>query len=363
MKSAGKLFLLGISLFVFAQVFTQISFAQYYGPSMPNYPVSNYPASTSQQSWTPWNWYPQQWQWNAAPWQSWTNSPNPVLLFSNVNWYPWSVNTAPCQTNVSVPVDQGSYQAGSKITIYGRIWSSTIGYLIVNPQASVYFDGNLVGSVQGDWNGYYYITFPVSPFLYSGTHWVTVNASLQGCNPVVDTERVQITGPAINVPYPYQYQTDVSSLWLNVTDCSSGQQIPSWAVLGNGLYAQSSNNGQILFSNIKSGTYNYWAYAGGYATGQSSVSVSSGATSSSSICLNKASSLPSAQPTISVAWKGDAPPWQSSQYSSVITPVTAGTSQTVLILVALAVLACLIAVGIGINRVGKKNLINVPEEM
>ena len=352
MKSVGKLILLAVSLFVFVQVFTQISFAQYYSNWQP------------QQVSPQWGWFPQPWQWSWSPWGSWTNQQNPLILYSTNYGVPWTVNTVKCSTNVTVPLDRQTVDAGSKITIYGRIWPSAIGYLIVNPKASVYWDGNLVSTVEGDWNGNYYASFPVSPFLYSGWHWVTVNASIDGCDSGVWSERVNVQGPVQNLPYPYQYQTNVASLWLNVTDCSNGQQLPSWAVLGNGAYAQSSTNGQILFSNIQPGNYNYWAYAGGYTTGQGSVSVPSGATSSSSVCLNRASPFPSAAQTISVAYKGDAPPWESqSHYSSVVTPAASGISESILIMIALAVLAGLVAIGVGINHFGRKNLLRIPEQM
>ncbi|MBS3055096.1 MAG: hypothetical protein J4452_01240 [Candidatus Aenigmarchaeota archaeon] len=351
MKSVGKLVLFAVSLFVFVQVFTQISFAQYY----PNWQSQNVPG--------PWGWVPQQWQWNWAPWGSWTNQQYPLILFSTNYGLPWTVNTAKCYTNVTVPIDRSTVQAGSKLTIYGRMWTSAIGYQIVNPKASIYWDGSLVSTVQGDWNGYYYASFPVSPFLYSGPHWVTVNASIDGCEPGIWTERVNVQGPVQNLPYPYQYQTNVASLWLNVTDCSNGQQLPSWAVLGNGAYAQSSVNGKILFSNIQPGDYNYWAYAGGYTTGQGSVSVSPDATSLSSTCLNRASPLPAAPQTIGIAVQGDAPPWESqSHYSTAVTPA-AGISESVIIMIALAVLAGLIALGFGINHFGRKNLMRIPEQM
>jgi len=350
MKSVGKLILLSVSLIVFS-IFTQIGLAQY---------TSWQPSSDW--TWSYWFWQPQQWQWIWPPSQ-WTNQPNPLLIFPGGAWSaPYRVNTAKCFTNLTVPIEKATVDAGSKINIYGRIWPSAIGYQIVNPQASIYFDGNLVGSAQGDWNGNYRFSFPVPAFLNSGTHWVTVNASIDGCEPGILTERVNIVGP-VQVPYPYFYNLNIASIWLNVTDCSSGLGIPSWAVLGNGLYAQSALNGKILFSNIQPGTYNYWAYSGGYTTGQGSVSVGGGTTATSSICLNKAAPLPSPSPTISVAVPADDPPWKSSSSYAKSSVAASGASEVVWIILALVVLACLIAVGIGINHFGRKNLMRIPEEM
>ena len=345
MKNFGKLMLISVSMFFFITVFTQVSFAQY-NLQMP-----------SQLSWTQWMSYPQQLQW-AWPWQ-WSNQPNPLVFYPNAGWSQYAVNPTKCYTNLTVPREKLTFDAGSKVTIYGRIWPSAIGYLIVNPKASIYFDGSLVGTAEGDWNGNYVFSFPIPAYLYSGTHWVTVNATIDGCEQGIWTERVNVNGPSM-VPYPYQYNTNVASILLNVTDCANGQSISSWAVLGNGVYAQSATNGQILFSNVIAGTYNYWAYAGGYTSGQGSVTVTAGTTSMSSICLNNASPQPSAPQTISVAYHGDDPPWQSSSHAET---VVTGGSESMLIVIALIVLAGLIAVGISINGLGRKNLMKIPEQM
>ncbi|MFH0711085.1 MAG: hypothetical protein V1944_00750, partial [Candidatus Aenigmatarchaeota archaeon] len=140
-----------------------------------------------------------------------------------------------------------------------------------------------------------------------------------------------------------------------------GEELSSWAVLGNGIYSQSASNGQILFSNIQAGNYNYWAYSGGYVTGQGSVSVAAGTTGISSICLNKATPVQVAPQTISVAVPGDDPPWQSStHYESVVAPVG---NDYVMIMILLGVLAVLIVVGITVNFTGRKNLMRIPEQM
>jgi hypothetical protein len=195
-----------------------------------------------------------------------------------------SVITNKCYTDVTIPITS-SVRAGQRVFLEGRIFNSVIGYPIVNPKVWIYFDGNLVGSAQGDFNGNYYFSFPVSEFMRPGMHSISANATMDNCEPGVSHASIFIDEP---MPSPAVFPpavTNLGSLIIKTTDCSSGEALQSYIVLSPGVYGQIARSGEALFSNIPPTTYNYYVSAPGYDYKSGTAVVETDETATENVCL------------------------------------------------------------------------------
>jgi hypothetical protein len=196
------------------------------------------------------------------------------------------VITNKCYTNVTVPITS-SVRAGQRVVLQGRIFNSVVGYPITNPKVWIYFDGNLVGSAQGDFNGNYYFSFPVSEFMRSGVHTISANATMDNCEPGVVHANIFIDDP---LPSPQVFPlavTNLGSLVIKTTDCSDGKAVQAYVVLSPGVYGQIARNGEALFSNIPPTSYDYYVSSPGYGYESGATAVETDETTTESVCLTR----------------------------------------------------------------------------
>jgi len=221
------------------------------------------------------NWYD---EWYSLP------TDKPIIVSQTPIFSGMTIITNKCYTQVTVPI-ASSVKAGQRIYLQGRIFNSVVGYPISNPKAWIYFDGNLVGSVQGDFNGNYYFSFPVSEFMKSGMHVVSVNATMDKCEPVIVHSDIFVDEPISSSQVYSTSVTNLGSLVIETTDCSSEKPIQAYVVLSPGVYGQISKGGEALFSNIPPASYSYIVSASGYGKESGTVVVETDKTTTESVCL------------------------------------------------------------------------------
>lgn len=265
-----------------------------------------------------------------------------------------------CYTNVTLPLSHKTYYAGEKIYIQGRVYTSTIGYGVVNPQVHLYFDGTYVGTAYGDVNGNYYFTFTVPSYCYSGFHSISANATLQGCEAGYVHDRVYIDAYEPTVP-PYIYTvSNLGSLVFNVKDCDTGKYIPAYAVLSPGLYSRSSTTGTITFSEITARSYDYRVSAGGYSTESGSVDVVPDNAVTEDVCLKKMYPLPAPPQSIEVPTQVD-PPVPTFASTQRLESQSREESDRYYLFTLSPILFVLVLIGVAINLYGRYKIFRTPE--